>query len=342
VLLFLLRRLLLLPVVLLAISLMIVGLAQLLTPEERAQAFASNAGELNNPAKVIEKRGLDKSFFVQYWYWLKEAVKGNLGFSKASGEPVLTTMLERFPATLELTLFAIVPIIGVGIWLGTLSALNKGRWTDQALKIFTVTGYNLPPFIVAFYLMAVFYGGLKILPGIGNISSEYSLLFVIGDIKRVTGLLTIDTLLAGRFDVFLDVLRHLILPVTTLVLVSCALIVQTMRGSMIETLSSEFVRTAKAKGLGNQAVYLKHARKPALISVITLGGFLLSNLMTGSMLTETIFAYPGIGRWGAQAASMLDYAGILGFALFTATFVLFGNLLADILYALVDPRVRYE
>jgi ABC-type dipeptide/oligopeptide/nickel transport system permease component len=340
--LFVLRRVLLLPVVLMAISVVIIGLTQLLSLEERAQAFAENSAQLNNLEEVIVEKGLDQPFPVQYWNWLKEALQGNLGFSRASGQPVLETMLERFPATLELTLFAIFPVVGIGIWLGTVAALHKGRFTDQALKIIAITGYNLPAFMVAFYLMAVFYGGLKILPGIGNISNANELLFVIGDLKKVTGLMTVDTLLAGRFDVFLDVLRHLVLPVTTLVLVTCALILQTMRGSMIEMLSSDFVRTARAKGLSSQSVHLKHARRPALISVITLGGFLLSNLLTGSVLTETIFAYPGIGRWGAQAASTLDYAGILGFALFTATFVLFGNLLADILYALVDPRVRFE
>lgn len=340
--LFILRRVLLLPLVLLAISVLIIALTQLLSLEERAVAFAENSAQLNNLEKVIEEKGLDKPFPVQYWNWLKEALQGNLGFSRSSGQPVLKTMLERFPATLELTLFAIFPVVGIGIWLGTVAALSKGRFTDQALKIIAITGYNLPAFMVAFYLMAVFYGGLKILPGIGNISNSNELLFVIGDLKKVTGLMTIDTLLAGRFDVFWDVLRHLVLPVTTLVLVTCALIIQTMRASMIEMLSSDFVRTARAKGLSKQTVHLKHARRPALISVITLGGFLLSNLLTGSVLTETIFAYPGIGRWGAQAASTLDYAGILGFALFTATFVLIGNLLADILYALVDPRVRFE
>jgi ABC-type dipeptide/oligopeptide/nickel transport system permease component len=339
---FLLRRLLLLPVVLLVITLLIVGLMQLLSPEERAEAFASNSGELGSLERIVEENGLDQSFLVQYWNWLREALRGNLGFSKVSGQPVLDTMLERFPATLELALFALVPVIGLGIYLGTLAALHKGRWLDQTLRFLAITGYNLPAFMVAFYLMAVFYGGLQILPGVGNISNSNSLLLLTGDIKRVTGLLTVDTLLSGRLDVFWDVLRHLVLPVTTLVIVSSALIVQTMRASMLETLSSDFVRTAKAKGLPNTSVYLKHARRPALLSVITLGGFILSGLLTGSVLTETIFAYPGIGRWGAEAASTLDYAGILGFALFVAAFVVVANLVADVLYALVDPRVRFE
>jgi peptide/nickel transport system permease protein len=339
---YVLRRLFVLPLVLFAITLVIVLMMQLLSPEQRARAFVENRRQLQRLEQIVVQRGLDKPFHVQYGSWLRAALQGNLGFSQVSGKPVLETIRERFPATLELALFATFPIVGVGVWLGTVAALRKNTLLDKVLRILAITGYSLPSFIVGFYLLALFYGGLNVLPGVGNISNDNSLLLLTGEVKTVTGLLTLDALLSGRWDVFADALRHLILPTLTLVITSSAFILQTMRSSLLETLSSDYVRTAKAKGLGMRSVHLKHARRPALLSVITLAGFVLSGMLAGSVLVETIFAYPGIGQWGAKAAEQLDYAGILGFALFTAALVVLSNLFADVLYVLVDPRVRFE
>ena len=195
---------------------------------------------------------------------------------------------------------------------------------------------------MGFYLLALFYGGFQLLPGIGNISNENSLYLITGDIKRYTGLLSVDTLLSGQWAAFVDVLRHLVLPVTTMVIFSSAIILQSTRASLLETLSSDFVRTAKAKGLSNRTIHFKHALRPALLTIVTLSVWQLSSLITGSIFVETIFGYPGIGQWGAQAASSADYPSLLGFTLFSALVVILTNLIGDILYTMVDPRVRYS
>jgi ABC-type dipeptide/oligopeptide/nickel transport system permease component len=339
---YLLRRLLLLPVVLFSITLIVVAMMQMLTPEQRARAFIENRQQLRQIDQIIKKHGLDQPFHVIYGNWLAQALRGNLGYSQVSDQPVLETIRQRFPATLELALFAMVPIVLVSVWLGTVAALTQGRGLDKVIRILATTGYNLPTFMTAFFLLATFYGGLRILPGIGNISNENSLLFITGQATRVTGLLTVDTLLSGQFDAFLDVISHMVLPILTLVINFGGGLILALRSSMLETLGSDFVRTARAKGLSLGVVYLKHARRPALLGVLTLAGATLSALLAGSVLTEVIFAYPGIGQWGAKAAARLDYAGVLGFALFTALLVMISNLLTDISYALVDPRIRFD
>jgi ABC-type dipeptide/oligopeptide/nickel transport system permease component len=339
---FCLKRLLFLPLVMFVLTLMIVGFMQLLTPEQRAASFAKTPRQLRNLDKLVEQYGLDKPFHIQYFNWLKEAVRGNLGYSLTSNEPVLETIIERFPATLELTLFASFPIIGFGIWLGTLAALKRNQWVDQVSRVLAVIGYSLPTFVLGIWLLVIFYGGLNVLPGFGRISNEGTLTLITTNMRRYTGLITIDTLLSGQWRLFFDALVHLILPVITLTIVASAQILKTMRSSMLEVLSADYVRTARAKGLSNRVVNLKHARRNALISVATLSGFVVSGLLGGSVITEVIFGYPGIGQWGARTAMQLDYAGTLGFALFSAVLVVVSNLFVDLLYAFLDPRVRYE
>jgi ABC-type dipeptide/oligopeptide/nickel transport system permease component len=315
---------------------------QLLSPEQRAASFVRNPNQLRNLPGIIKTYGLDQPFQVQYVRWLEQALRGNLGFSRASSRPVLETIRERFPATLELALFAALPIVGFGIWLGTLAAIRKDSLIDQLVRVLAVIGYSLPNFVLGIWLLTLFYGGFMVLPGFGNISNENSILLVTGELRRTTGLMTVDALLSGRVDVFWDVLRHLILPVLTLVIVSSAQVLKAMRSSLLEVLDADYVRTARAKGLPERVVHLKHARRNALLTVATLAGFTLTGLLTGTVLTEAIFAYPGIGGWGARAAQQLDFAGVLGFALFTAVVVILGNLIVDVLYAVIDPRVRFE
>jgi ABC-type dipeptide/oligopeptide/nickel transport system permease component len=339
---FIVRRLLALPLVLLALSLAIVGLLQFLTPEQRAVAFVQNEQQLRNLDKVIREKGLDQPFWVQYSNWLKEALRGNLGFSRASNKSVVETIKERFPATLELALFASVPIIVIGIWLGTLAALRKDSWLDQLARVFVVVAYNVPTFVMGILLLVVFYGFLGLAPGPGQLSPENQIALILNPVPRRTGMLSVDALLAGNWPVFLDVLRHLILPVITLTTVSSATLLKVTRSSMLEVLSQDYIRTARAKGLPDRVVNLKHARRNALLPVITLASFTVMGLLSGAVITETIFAYPGIGSWGAQAATLFDVPGIMGFAILTAIVTVVVNLATDILYALVDPRVRYD
>lgn len=339
---FILRRLMALPLVLFALSLAIVGLLQFLSPAERAAAFVTNENQLRNLEAIIREKGLDQPFHVQYWNWLREALRGNLGFSKASNQPVLQTIAERFPATVELTLFSLFPILGFGIWLGTRAGLNKDRFIDQFTRVFTVITNNIPTFVLGIILLVIFYGLLGLAPGPGQLSPENQVNLIINPIPRVTGMLSIDALLAGNWAVFWDVLHHMFLPVITLSTVITAGLIKVMRSSLIEVLSQDYVRTARAKGLPERTVNLKHARRNALIPVATIGGFVVLGLLSGALFTETIFAWPGIGSWGAETATRFDVPGLLGFALLSGILTVLANLAVDILYALIDPRVRFD
>lgn len=333
------RRLISLPLVMLAVTLMVVGLMQFLSPQERAVSFVTNERQMQNLDRIIKERGLDQPFYVQYKSWLENAFTGNLGFSKASNRPVVDTILERFPATAELALLACIPIIGLGIWMGTLTALNKDKLLDQVLRILTVIGYCLPTFVVGILLLIIFYGALGWLPGIGR---NDPVLMITNPVQTVTGMIVIDSILAGNWIVLGDALRHMILPIITLATVSSATMIKVMRAELLDILKSDYVRTAKAKGLPSRMVNMKHARRNALLPIVTLASFTVQGLLSGAVITETIFGYPGIGSWGAQAAVSLDYPGVLGFAILVAFVTVIANLLADLAYGLVDPRVRFD
>lgn len=339
---FITRRLAMLPVVILAVTMLIVGLLQFLSPRERALAFVNNERQLQNIDKIVKENGLDQPFFVQYGHWLGKALHGDLGFSKASGKSVVQTISERFPSTLELALYASVIIIAVGIWLGTTAALNQDRLIDQVIRVLAVIGYSIPTFVLGILLLVFFYGQLGILPGIGNISTENSLAIITGAVPTRTGLLTLDALLAGNIPIYLDALKHLILPVITLATVISANMILVMRSGFLEIMKLDYIRTARAKGLSERIVNGKHARRNALLPIVTLGSFVVQGLLGGALFTEYIFAYPGIGSWGVDAATKFDIAGVMGFTLLLGVVTVVGNLIADIMYTLVDPRVRFD
>ncbi len=337
---FIVRRILFLPVIFIGVTLFIVLLMQLLSPYERAVTFVTSEVQLRNIDAIIEQYGLDKPWYVQYWNWLGEALQGNLGFSRVTNQPVLTTIQQRLPNTIELAVLTLIPTIGFGIWLGTVAALNRDRFADQVSRVTSIFFWSLPTFVLAIWLLIIFYGGFNLF-GLGQLSSNFAREVIRPEFERYTGFMTLDAILNGRFDIFWDAILHLILPVTTLVLVISAQIVRVMRSSLLDTLSQDYVRTARAKGLSTSVVNRKHARRNALIPVLTLSGFTLVGLLNGSVIVEAIFALPGIGKWLADAAVQLDYAAVLGGAVFVGVLVVVGNLIVDILYAVVDPRIRY-
>jgi len=346
------RRLLSIPLVFIGVTLLVVLLLQLLSPQQRAAAFVTSDAQLRNLDAIIEQYGLDEPFHVQYVNWMREALSGNLGYSTASSEPVMTTIRKRLPASAELALVSLIPVIGLGIWLGTLAALNRDKAIDQITRVIAIIGWSLPNFVLGIWLLVIFYGGFgeflrefaggffRLEPG--RVSTAISIEIANGTFPIRTRFLLIDSLLAGRPDVFWDALRHLVLPVITLAATSSALIMRVMRSSLLESLSQDYVRTARAKGLHEREVTYKHARRTALIPVITLAGFTLIFLLNGVVITETVFNYPGLGRWFATAAVQLDYPAVMGFTVLTALIVVIGNLLVDVLYALVDPRIRLD
>lgn len=340
---FITRRLLLLPVVFVGVTLAIVLLMQLLSPAQRAAAYIQSEQQINKIDSIIEQFGLRDPWYQQYGRWLGQVFQGNLGYSRTSREPVMTTLVKRFPITLELAILAIVPVIGIGIAMGTAAALNRDKFLDQLTRVLSIVGWSLPTFVLGIWLLVIFYGWLGwFQPGMISTATELSIYGANSGFQTYTRMLLIDSILNWRWDVFWDHLKHMILPVVTLSVVQSAQIMRVMRSSLLDALGRDYVRTARAKGLQERIVTHKHARRNALIPVITLSGFVLIGLVNGVVITETIFNYRGLGQWAAASAVNLDYASVLGFAVFTAMMVVLANLLVDILYGIVDPRIRYE
>lgn len=337
---FIVRRLLFLPVVMFGVTLIIVLLMQLLTPAQRAASYVKSPAQMQNLEAIIKQYRLDDPWYVQYGTWISQAFQGNFGYSITAKKPVLDAVLERFPRTAQLALLAIFPVVGVGIWLGTAAALNRDRLIDQVTRVMSIFGWSIPTFVLGIWLLVIFYGWLNILKP-GPYSARFEIEIATRAITLYTNAYLVDAILNWRWDFFWDALKHMILPVITLAVVSSAQIMRVMRSSLLDALGQDYVRTARAKGLSEHSVNLKHARRNALIPIVTLSGFTLISLMSGVVITETIFNYPGLGSWGANAATQLDYASILGFAVFTAFVVVVANLIVDILYAVVDPRIRY-
>lgn len=338
---FIARRLLQIPVVLFVLSLIIMGLMQLLSPEQRAAAFVTSDKQIENLDLIIEKYHLKEGFFVQYKLWAAEVLRGNLGFSRISKEPVLTTIQKRFPASMELALAAFVPIVLVGVWLGTQAATHRDGLLDQLLRVVAIVGWSLPTFVVAIWLVAWIYGGLGWF-GIGRLPSSLLIELAGGDFRRYTGLFTVDGLLNGRLDIALEALKRLVLPAAALVIVVSAGIMRVMRSSMLDELGKDYVRTARAKGLAEKTVVYKHARRNALIPVITMAGPMLGRMIGGIVVIELIFNFPGLGEWAAKAALQLDVTTLLAFVMLIGLIMAVANLLVDVAYVVVDPRIRYE
>ncbi len=338
---FIVHRLLTLPLVLLVITLIIFALLQFLSPAKRAATFVQNEQQAQNTERIIKQFGLDEPIYIQYSIWLREALKGNLGYSRTSNAPVMATIKKRLPASIELALYALLPVIGLGFWLGTAAALNRDKLIDQCLRIMAILGWSIPVFVAAIWFLIIFYGGLGWF-GIGRVSSKFITEIASGSINTPTGFMTVDAIINRRFDLLIDAAAHLVLPVTTLAIALNAQIMRVMRSSLLEALSQDYVRTARAKGLPASIVNLKHARRNALIPVITLSGLTIVNLFNGVIVTETIFDYEGLGSWFIKAAGHLDIPAVVGFALLTAVIVVLANLVVDILYIIVDPRIRYD
>lgn len=348
---FIIRRLLLVPILLFGVTLIIFAMLQLLTPIEKTALYVRDFPKNEKAVDGIIKRyGLDRPFHEQYLRWLlgiKDPVSGeriggvlfgDLGYSRSSSQPVIEIITNRFPNTLDLTIWTIAPMILVGIWLGVQSAIHHNGWIDQAARMFSIVGTSFPTFVFGLLVLMFFYAKLGWFPP-GRVSLEYSTI-VDSPEFTITSLKTIDALLNGRFDIFLDLLRHMVLPILTLSYISWATFLRVTRSSMLETLRMEYVTTARAKGLAENDVIYKHAQPNAMIPVVTLAGFSVVGLLGGVTITETVFNYPGIGSAAAKAAVNLDVVTVLGFAIFIGFILIIANLVVDVLYAVVDPRVR--
>ncbi|MFP3880490.1 MAG: ABC transporter permease [Dehalococcoidia bacterium] len=337
---YIIRRLLLLVPVLFGVTLFIFGITMFFSPIQRATLYVTSMRQLSHLPAIIEQYGLDQPFFVQYGRWLGEVLTGNLGWSNVAGMPVWDAIWHFLPATLELAIFATPLIIFTGIFLGTKAAAHKDRPVDHGTRVMAIVGWSLPTFWLGLILLMLFYGYFRGLLPPSRLSIQMDMVVNSAEFIRYTHINTIDAILNLNGVVFLDALRHLILPVVTLSVVQVAFIMRLMRSSMLESLGKGYILTARAKGLAERVVVNKHARRNALIPVITVSGYLFAALANGVVITETIFNYKGIGWWAWQSAVRLDIASVLGFALFNAFLFVLVNLVVDILYTRVDPRVR--
>jgi peptide/nickel transport system permease protein len=349
---YIIRRLLVLPIILIGVTMLIFGMLQMLGPVERAALYVRDVPKTQQQLESLIKRyGLDDPFLSQYWHWLTGRVdpvtgervggilRGDLGYSKTGREDVKELIKRRFPATLELTLWAMLPIVGLGIWMGVVSALHHNKPIDQASRVFAIIGWSFPTFVFGLLMILVFYAWLDWFQP-GRLSTQYTLQVAGPNFTQYTHMMTVDALLNLRFDIFLDALRHLFMPVVTLAVVQIALLLKVTRSSMLEVLRQDYVTTARAKGLQENVVVNRHVRRNALIPVITIAGVTLAGLLNGVVVTEVIFDFPGLGSAAAAAALSLDVLTMLGFALFTAIIFIFANLIVDVLYGVLDPRVR--
>jgi len=287
-------------------------------------------------AKLMQEMGLDRPLHEQYLRYLGDVLQGDLGKSIATHRPVMQEFATLFPATLELSFFAMLLAVTLGLPAGILAATRRGSFWDHTVMGAALTGYSMPIFWWALLLIMVFSNPnmLGWTPVSGRL--DYAFFF-----PAVTGFHTIDALIAGNWAAFVDALRHLILPAIVLGTIPLAVIARQTRSAMLEVLGDDYVRTARAKGLSPRRIVWVHALRNALIPVITVIGLQVGLLMAGAILTETIFSWNGVGQWIVNAIGKRDYVTVQGGLLLIATIVMLVNLLVDLLYGLINPRIRH-
>ncbi len=309
-------------------------ISQVVPADPAAAALGNNA----RPAQVAayrEKRGLDKPAWQQYLIYMKALVTGDLGRSLRTQRPILNDLRDFFPATFELTLAAMLFALALGIPAGILAAVQQDRPLDLGVRALALVGGATPVYWLAILMLQLFHAKLGWLPGPGRLDA-----YLLAP-HRVTGILTLDAFLAHDWEVLVDALRHLLLPAVVLGAFSMALVARMVRSAMLETLSQDFVRTATAKGLPGRKVVMKHALRNAALPVLTVLGSLLGSLLTGAVLTETIFSWPGLGSYATASATALDFPAVMGVTLVAGLAYSLINLLVDVLYVVLDPRVSY-
>ena len=329
---FIVRRLLQLIPILLGLSILLFAWLRALPGGPGVAAL----GERATPAKIAAYNkafGLDQPLYEQYLRFLGRAVRLDFGTSQTTGRPVTSEFFTRFPGTVELTVFAMVFAIGVGIPLGYLAARKHGSWIDSASVIGSLLGVTIPVFFLAYLFRLLFAVELGWLPGSGR--QEVRM-----DATHITNFYVLDGLMTREWDAAWDAFQHLVLPGLALGTIPLAIIVRITRASVLDVVNEDYVRTAQAKGLANDTVRRRHILRNALLPVSTTIGLLTGLLLSGAVLTETVFAFGGVGATLWDAVGTRDYALLQGFILILAIVYVVINLLVDISYAVLDPRVR--
>jgi len=338
------RRILVLPFVILGILLIIFGMLQLLSTNQRLSTFISSPAELKNTDVEVlkEEYGLNDPIWVRFGRWLDDVVHLRFGWSESAKMTAKKAFIRFFPVSMELALWSVLPIIIVGVWLGTVAAVNHNRFIDHLTRLFAIVGWSLPSFVAGLVLLMVFYGGVVTWFPPGRLGLKASEIVHSAQFVRYTQLNTIDAVLNWNWFVFADAVKHIILPAIVMSYVRWAMLLRIMRSSLLETLRKDYVQTARAKGLKESIVIKKHARRNALIPVVTIAGIYVAFLINGLVITETIFDWHGLGRWAVTAAQQFDTSSLMLFALFNGVLLVMANLVVDVIYAYLDPRVTYD
>ncbi|MDR2750088.1 MAG: ABC transporter permease [Clostridiales bacterium] len=328
------KRLIMLVPVLLGVSIIVFAVMRAFTADPAASILGQHATSAQI-AELRNKLGLNDPIYVQYWNYFKGMIRGDLGTSLFTQTKVTDELLGRFPATAELAISAIIFASIFGVLVGVISAVKKNTALDYAGMFGALIGVSIPIFWLGIMLIILFGVILGWLPVSGRLD-------ILMTPPKITGFLLIDTLITGNIDMFFDALAHLVLPTVALGMYSTAIIARMTRSSVLETLQQDYIRTAWAKGLAEKAVVIRHALRNALIPVATVIGLQLGSLLGGAVLTETVFAWPGIGKYTVDAITKSDYPVVQGAVLLVAFIFVTVNLVVDILYAFLDPRIKYS
>jgi peptide/nickel transport system permease protein len=332
---FIARRITGLLLVMIGVSIITFILAHLVPVDPAAAALGQNARE-EQIAAYREQLGLDRPVVEQYFVYVSRLLQGDLGTSIRTRRPVVDDLRDFLPATLELSLAALLVSLFLGIPLGMAAALRRNSWIDALARVLALIGGSIPIFYLGLLLISLFYRQLQWLPGPGRLDST------LNPPESITGLYTVDALLTGNWEVLQNSLYHLVLPAITLGYFSTAVLLRMTRSSMLEVLSQDYIRTARAKGLAYSVVVWRHALRNALPPIITTVGITFGSLLSGAVLTETIFNWPGLGRYATTSVTSLDFPAVMGVTLVAAIVYPLVNTLVDIGYTFVDPRIRVQ
>ncbi|HYB70505.1 MAG TPA: ABC transporter permease [Candidatus Bathyarchaeia archaeon] len=339
------KRLAYLGLVLLGVSVVVFFLLRGMPGVDPLAAYITPGLPISQEALSALRRELrlDEPLPVQYVYYVGGLLRGDWGYSRTAAQPVLDALLGRLPATIELAVFAVLLSTGFGVPAGVVAALRKDRTPDVAVRVLSITGISFPVFWLGIILQLVFFYylgqlGLPTLPSRGRVGDLVALQY---PVAPLSGFYLVDSLIRGNLPFFGSAVRHLVLPALTLSLISLASIVRIMRASMLEVLRQDYILLARSKGLPARVVIVRHALRNAITPVLTTAGTTLGILLGGAVVVETVFSWPGIGRLAAQGILNNDSVLVVGFTLFVATMMVLVNLVVDLLYAVVDPRVRY-
>jgi peptide/nickel transport system permease protein len=319
--------------VMIGVSIITFSLSHLVPADPALVALGDHATDAEINA-FREKYGLNKPVTDQYWIYVTNLLQGDLGISLRTRRPVAADLLDFFPSTFELSLTALIFSILIGVPAGVISATARNHLPDHVVRIASLIGGSIPIFWLGLILIGFFYGHLGWLPGGGRIDK------FIPAPPQVTGLFTVDSLLAGNSQAFWSSVQHLLMPALALGYFSTAIIARMMRSSMLEVLNQRYVLAARARGLSMRSVIWRHAVRNALIPTVTTIGVTFGSLLAGAVLTETIFSWPGLGRYATNSAINLDFPAVMGVALLAALVYTTANLIVDVGYHWLDPRIR--